>query len=66
VAGGWEKAARDFSDGSNVFGFCWAENFNLRDVLEFFDLAEQCVFGAIGFYGHLNVEKVAVLGSVRG
>jgi hypothetical protein len=62
---GWKKAARViFSDGSNVSRFRWAENFDLRHVLEFFDLAEQGVFGAIGFYGHLNVEKVAVLGGV--
>src|SRR5271168_4517750 len=44
----------------------WLDDFHLRDVLELFDLPHQRIFGAIGLHRHLYIEKVPVLGGVRG
>src|SRR5271170_3791059 len=41
-------------------------DFHLRDVLELFNLPHQRIFGAIGLHRHLYIEKVPVLGGVRG
>src|ERR1700723_3049428 len=61
-----QSARRRTSSPPLGWGFIRLDACYLRDVLKLFDLPHQRIFGAIGLHGHLYVQKVAVLGGVRG